>query len=295
MASLGAISSGFLFAAVTAAQPLTLGEVLFRANEYVVAYQKAFASVVAEERYLQRLVEGEEVRRTRDLRSDFLLIKVPDGDEWIGFRDVFEADGKPVRDRQERLEKLFLSPNALDQARRIADESARYNLGSVRRNINVPMLSLLFLHPLHQHRFNFEKIAEETVEGVPTWVLRYSEHVRPTLVRAGRGDVFARGRFWLDPANGRVVRSELILGDLTSTIRSTITVTYRPDEKLGVWVPHHMEEIYDNPRDPADERIESDATYSNFRRFDVRVDEKITVPKDAASRRARVRDRLGAV
>jgi hypothetical protein len=62
----------------------------------------------------------------------------------LPFRDVFERDGKQVRDRQERLAALFLkgsSRSAFEQARAIMDEGARYNIGNVARNINMPTLA----------------------------------------------------------------------------------------------------------------------------------------------------------
>ena len=54
-------------------------------------------------------------------------MRLPTGD-FASFRDVFDVDGRPVRDRDQRLQKLFLSApaaTAIDQAQRIADESAR--------------------------------------------------------------------------------------------------------------------------------------------------------------------------
>ncbi len=43
------------------------------------------------------------------------------------------VDGKPVADRTDRLMRLFASPaaDARDQARRSADEGARYNISEV--------------------------------------------------------------------------------------------------------------------------------------------------------------------
>lgn len=259
-------------------QSLDLDEVLYRANEAVVRYEQQFSNVVAEEHYVQRIIRADgTVARERVTRSDFLLVRPPGSETWLGFRDVLEVDGKPVGDREARLEKLFLDrpEAALDQARRIAAESARYNIGRIQRTINVPILSLLFLHVLNRHRFNFEKTGEAVVDGIPTWVVRYSEHARPTLVRAGGGDVFARGTFWIDPASGQVVKSEVILGDGLTGVRSTITVSFKPDAQLGVWVPVEMAEIYENPRNPRDERIHATARYSNFRRFQVRTEERI--------------------
>ncbi len=49
-------------------------------------------------------------RQKRDLKSDVLIVRGPAGERWMQFRDVFEVDGKPIRDRAERLAKLFLEP-----------------------------------------------------------------------------------------------------------------------------------------------------------------------------------------
>src|SRR5438270_80870 len=82
----------------------TLDEVLFRANESVVRYEKEFSAVVAEERYHQETLAGTRTKETRELMSDVLLVR-GQGEVWSGYRDVFEVDGKPVRDRVERVQK----------------------------------------------------------------------------------------------------------------------------------------------------------------------------------------------
>ena len=59
--------------------------------------------------------------RHRDLRSDFLLVKSPDTEALMPFRDVIEVDGVPVRDREARLAKLFIDRAAepMEQAEQI--------------------------------------------------------------------------------------------------------------------------------------------------------------------------------
>src|SRR5476651_1476683 len=83
--------------------------VLDKAADYVREYQRTFAGVVAEETYRQEVRgrSGTDARgfgtegtgQRRDLKSDVLLVRAPGGDHWIQFRDVFEVDGRPVRDR----------------------------------------------------------------------------------------------------------------------------------------------------------------------------------------------------
>src|SRR4051812_17290574 len=108
---------------VAAASPVTLDVLLTRVFEYVDRFQREFGSMVAEERYDQWVRSnatgaGRGGDLTRTLRSDFLLVDVP-GQGWTPFRDVFEADGRQIRDRQDRLTALFLSgtrDSALEQA-----------------------------------------------------------------------------------------------------------------------------------------------------------------------------------
>ncbi len=265
-----------------AARQVTVEDVLFRASQSLLEFEKVFSNVVAEEIYGQQVVNSSgEVRRTRQLVSDFLLVRPPGADNWFGFRDVFEVDGKLVRDRQKRLRRLFLdSPDdAMEHAIRIAEESSRYNIGGVQRNINLPTMALAVLHPLNQYRFFFEKTGEDVIDGTPAWIVRFAEHSSPTLVGAGRGDIYTRGSVWLDPEDGRLLYSDLMIGDVNSNVRSRITVKYRLEGRLGVWVPSEMHEVYDRPQRRNAPRIEGEASYSNFRTFEVQVDEIIEVPK----------------
>jgi hypothetical protein len=79
---------------------------------------------------------------------------------------VYEVDGRPVRDRTDRLTKLFLAPHpdSQSQARRIAEESARFNLGGqVLRTITTPLLALQFIRAENQNRSRFK-------EATPCWL-----------------------------------------------------------------------------------------------------------------------------
>src|SRR5215218_5224589 len=146
---------------VAAEEPIDV--VIGRAVKYVEGYQRDFAMVVSEERYVQEARyppagRGTDLIERTVLRSDFLLVR-DDVAGWVPFRDVFERDGMPVRDRDERLSKLFLNDtgSALEQARRIVDESARYNVGNLNRNVNLPTLALVFLTAAHRERFRFSQ------------------------------------------------------------------------------------------------------------------------------------------
>ena len=110
-------------AGAAAAQAPAVDPLLDKVSDYVAAYERTFVGVVAEETYRQEVKParaGTDARgfpiesrsQRRDLKSDVLLVRAPAGDRWMQFRDVYEVDGRAVRDRPERLAKLFLQPSA---------------------------------------------------------------------------------------------------------------------------------------------------------------------------------------
>ncbi len=257
------------------------------AAKYLAEYEKTLSSVVAEEDYLQRynrplsIVSREQPSDMgrgmgvdysvleRRLRSDFLLVRGAATAGWIPFRDVFEVDGKPVRDRGDRLRKLFLETpaTALDQARQIMVEGSRYNIGDMLRTINIPTLPLLFVHPAHRDRFAWKAAGTQEVEGVATRRLDFEERARPTLVRSTRDiDVPLAGRLWIDPATGRLIKATVRSGRRQNSME--MSVVYRPSAELGAWVPAEMTEFYDR----AGRTLDATARYSNYRRFQVTTD-----------------------
>lgn len=272
----------------TRAQEPSLGVVLARAGEYVTEYRRQLSGIVAEEHYTQRATTPVQSRRRltdtehehRELRSDFLLVRPAGEERYTEFRDVFEVDGSPVRDRQERLTRLFLDPSA-SAARQIDDirrESARYNIGDVLRTLNTPTLALLILRPAHQPQFTFARATDTSPSlslggeaPADVWVIAYTEVERNTMIRGTGGkDLPSEGRFWIEPVAGRVLLSEFIVND-SRVLRATIDVRYGSDPAIGPLVPVEMRERYDDLRDGA--RVEGTATYSRFRQFQVQVEE----------------------
>jgi hypothetical protein len=280
---------------VTAQQP-TLATVLGRAAAYVDDFQREFSGIVAEERYRQdwkQLPKGYPLvaeQRQRDLVSDVLLVKLG-GSDWMQFRDVFDVDGSPVRDRSERLMKLFVdesteSPESRSaQIAKILRESARHNIGDISRTVNMPVLALTFLSEKNQRRFKFFRAKESAplLRGDSTfrtpagaWVVRFEENEKNTVLRTGQNKPLpSHGRFWLDPVTGRVLLSELIAED--RRIRATIDVDFQSEPLRGLGVPIAMRELYEGRATGS--RIEGAATYGRFRQFQIKTDEKFTVKK----------------
>ena len=250
-----------------------VSEIVDRASAHVARLGDALASVVADERYDQTWhpPDGTEVRRRLD--SELVIVRTPDRPEWVGFRDVVAVDGEPVRERRDRLQQLFLEPGtaAWTRARTIADESARYNLGPVMRNFNVPTAALFFLHPANRDRFRFARGREERPTDARMAVLVFEEEDRPTLVRTPRGvSVPSRGRVWVETSAGHVVRTQLWLTTETGpgdrTVEVNVVVDHDHDPGVDLWVPREMREAY---LTGDGERIEGVARYDNYRRFGV--------------------------
>jgi VWFA-related protein len=278
--------------------PEELRGILARAARYVAEYEKAFSHVFAEERYQQEYTDQAGRRTVRESRADVVFVSLPGAVPWAVFRDVIEVDGNPVGDRAARMKRLFVeSPDtAVEQARKILDESGRYNLGPLRRSVNFPTLALTFLLPECQKRFSFQSKGRHAVKDEDAVEVAYVERTSPTIVHDDSGhDVPSRGRFWIDPETGRVLRSVLEHDanghDWLAWAR--IVVEYRREPKLDILVPDSMTESYgtadsdqpqagaatvytadfDSLRRPVPLHIVTTARYSAYGHFEVETQE----------------------
>ena len=282
-------------------------DVVEHARRYVVEYGEELSLVIGVERYRQWVlnsdtpgmgVENGDRPQTRETVSEFALVRVKN--DWLGYRDVFQVDGKTVPDRRDRLQRLFAqSPaTAVEQGQKIADESARYNAGGMQRNFNIPTMALFFLDPTNANRFKFELAGTDVIDGVRVTRVRYREVLQPTIIRTATGkDLPVSGTFWIESATGRVFKTAL---EVTSEARlnventkplsrlnlgagrtdgrvdtfSRVTTSYRVDERLRLLVPTEMVEEYQgvslNRGTGAERltRINCRATYSDFKRFE---------------------------
>ena len=190
-----------------------LDDVVQKMSAYVASYGAEASVIVGVEKYTQRVTVEERPVRPRMLVSEFAIVKAAGRVGWSGFRDVVEVDGKPVSDRRDRLISLLTGPAGGEaELRRIADESARYNVGPVIRNFNVPTTALFFFHPELVGRFAFRRTGSKKIDGVETLALEFREARRPTLVMKPDGsDVPCEGTVWVNPADGTIVRTRLRL------------------------------------------------------------------------------------
>lgn len=249
-------------------QDVPLETLLDRLATYVERYERDLSAVVSEEHYVQEVTGQSSLwPSTRVLKSEFLLTRGAD-QGWVAFRDVFEVDGKPLQDRSDRLIQLFVKPtgDAIDQVNRIVEESAKHNLGWVRRTVNVPTMVLLFAKRDQQARSQFRRGGRTNVGDVPAREVRFTERALPRVIRT-LDNAAAQGTFWIDEETGRVLRSELRIS--TGSTAAVIGVSYAYQKPIDMWLPVLMSERYSTPRQPI---ITGRATYQNFRKFNVTVD-----------------------
>jgi len=263
-----------------------LSTLLARAGEYAVRYEASLPAIVAEETYEQRYFTPHEPRptQTRVLRSDVLIVRLPLDVRWLMYRAVFSVDGREIPDQKGRLEQIFReSPaNALEKAQELLKESARFNIGPVERNFNVPTLALVFLLPDNQARVRFALSGTERGDGRTWAVLRAAETGRPTLLRSNGIDTPLDLTYWIDAESGAVGRAELRFTTRSGGSRVHLVAKFAWNARSQVRLPSEMTERYDLRTSAesleAGYYVEGSAKYGNVRRFEVKTEDEYRVP-----------------
>ena len=263
----GAFAAGMAVVTLSAQSgPPRVADILRKAGEYVKGYERTLA-LVADESYTQQIFTN---RQT--LQSDILFMK-DDQFGWVEFRDIAAVNGRPVRDRQERLLQLFTRPKAdrLEQAQRIVAEGARFNLNPVdvrlNRTFNLPLTALRLLRAKDQYRSHFNIPPSNRSAGIV--VLEFSEEHRPRLITTP-DQAPATGRFDIEAATGRVLWSTLTLRSRVAN--ATIEVTFGANPQIGMNLPETMTERYVGSFNGV---VTGNATYSHYRQFKVETSENI--------------------
>jgi hypothetical protein len=243
-------------------------ELLKRAAAYVDQQVELLPQLVAQERSSQTVRSGAgspTPSRVITTRADFGWVQLDGVNEAIGVRDVREADGKPVGG-EGRLEELLRQPPSgrIAAAQAILAESARYNIGPISRNLNLPTTALFFLQTDRQTRFSWKVDATDAGQAI----LAFKERERPTVIRGLNNEpVFSRGRIWIDQATGTVERTELRAEVPDPESRSTwayfLAVEFATDPGLKLMLPRRMQERYEARATV----VTGQAEYVNYRRF----------------------------
>ena len=269
-----ALAVASLSSLATPADALSLKDVMRRVSAYVDGYGEKASIIVTTERYTQESHGGaQEPREQREIVSDVAIVKIAALRTWQGFRDVIEVNGARVTDRDDRLASVLMaSEGRLDEARRLSDESARYNIGSIQRNFNVPTSTLFFFGSADRERFKF---SAKTVEPDGTWRIAFRETERPTFIRTPEGrSIYSEGTIWVSPSDGVIVRTQLKVeiparnADRHRSGAGLVDVTFHHVDGFDMWLPAAMTETFESRGNGGWQRVEGRATYDNYRRFE---------------------------
>jgi hypothetical protein len=249
-------------------------DVMRRVEQYVASYGERASIVVGTERYTQATARSTGDRgETRTLTSDFAIVKADAIRGWLGFRDVLAVDGTPIADREDRLARVLMaSEGRYDEAQRLSNESARYNIGSIERNFNVPTTMLFFFVPDNHDRFRFSARGGSWPSAADgAYEIRFNERSRPSLIRTPEGrSILTSGTIEVAPDSGVVLRTVLVIDDKDGTTHGLgrIDVRYARVASLDMWLPESMEESFEMaPRKGVWSRVTGNAEYSNYRQF----------------------------
>ena len=178
------------------------------------------------------------------LSSDVVLLNL--AGRVIALRDPFAIDSQPVRAREPRITTLLAKPTlaAWEQAQAFVRESMLHFPLDLIVKLNEPTLALHAISSANQSRLAYKVDGRKKLDAVDTVGLRFDErkNEQASYIFPTQGNALASGRLWVDPATGRVHRTELSLQSSTETAR--ISVSYTRDPSLDLWLPTEMYDDY---------------------------------------------------
>lgn len=246
------------------------------ASRWTVRFERGLSGLLFRERYRQQVDRPTvtTLQRAVYLEANVFLLRPGEADTFVLFRDVYSRDGQPLGDHTARLEALLAdgSGDAITQARALTDASARFNVGPVSRNVNIPTMALAYLEPERIAGVRFTRAGDERINGVDTVIVDFEETARPTYVRGSDdAEVPARGRYWVDPKSGAVVRAKVEFAGSDMTGSMVVDMVLHPE--LSVWVPKSMNETWRT----RGRRATGMAEYDRFQRLAVSTEEIVKI------------------
>lgn len=264
---------------IIAGQPLQ--DALARTAAYVARLQDGLTAVVSDEHYQQVLRSRGSVLETRLIDAEVLYLWLATDRSWITVRNVVAINGRRLSNASSLDDSLSKGiPVSMAKLFDMRSYAAELNSGSVDRDFNDPLLPLQCFVGQNASRFLFHIGGMERVNGLLTTKLQFQEKRHPTLVQEHGIDRPSNGTVWIVD-DGTIIRTRFdTAGAEQSSFRGEVgiqqlvtstEVEYGSESNLRVMVPHHMHETYTIlPRGMPSvnaERIDTEATYSNFREY----------------------------
>jgi hypothetical protein len=250
------------------------------ASDYVRSAYPKLANIVATEEYVQeRRIEA---KAKRVLRSEFLVVQHPiDKQNWLAYRDVLEVDGKKLENHQERLQQLFVRPTIENWmlVGEIASASQQYHLEGANISVTNPFVVVALVDRFYRPRVQFKLGKEDKDVGRNVWTLTFQEPEAKEVVTVNGAQtlrnvepllqkVLARGTVWIEDGTGRILKTQLRMGDGLGA--PTSATTFRYDDKLGVAVPVEMKTTWTNGTGSRS-AVSGTAKYTSFRQFGIQT------------------------
>jgi hypothetical protein len=257
---------------VVQAQAPNAQALLDAASNYVTAALPTLATLVATEEYVQeRRVEPKTKRR--------LVSHPTEPQNWLLFRDVLEMDGGALPGHHDRLTRLFLNPTVENWMRvgEIAEASREFHLPGYNLDVTNPLVVVALVHPYYRPRMQFKLGKRDNDVGRNVWTLQFQEPEAKEVVEVNGGPVLrplppllsrdlAGGTVWIESGTGRVLKTQLRVGDGLGA--PTSVTTFRYDDTFKVAVPVEMKTTW---TDGSGSRstVTGTAKYTTWRRFSV--------------------------
>lgn len=255
-------------------------DLLDAASDYARSAYPKLANIVATEEYVQeRRIEA---KAKRVLRSEFLLVQHPtETQNWLAFRDVLEVDGKKLENHQERLQRLFVMPT-IENWRLVGDiasASQRYHLDGANVSVTNPFVVVALIDRYYRPRLQFKLGKQDKDVGPNVWTLTFQEPEAKEMVTINGAQTLrsvepllqkdlARGTVWIEVGTGRILRTQLRMGDGLGA--PTSATTFRYDEKLAVAVPVEMKTTWTDGTGSRS-AVSGTAKYTSFRQFGIQT------------------------
>jgi len=268
----------FLLGRLAAAQPdPDLSTVLTKLGAYSTAYHRGFRQFVATEERTQKQWGHNLKLKQRTTVSDYYVISLPSAPgSMVEFRETLTVDGRPVKGGRGKVLEL-LNRKASDraaEAERITRENKRYDLGLFQKFEEFTNMGLLYVDPRVQPFVQYQLFRPE---GGNVLALRFREPGPRTVAREDDRPAPATGVVYFTYPEVRILKVDWKIHedspDGPPYVRCIVEYELGPEGRmLPSRCRHFIPGIIEGP---APGGFESEARYTNYRRFS--SDVKLTV------------------
>ena len=244
----GALRRAALTAAITlsaaaalhsapAGQAPSAGDLVTAATTYLKTYAQKVSGVTLEEELM--LTENAMATRSTPQRISSTVTLLNVGGEMMAMRDLYAVDKKPLREKESRITRVLAEPTPTTwmAAQQYSREHAIYLRANVVLWFSDPLLVTRCLTAHARTRPTFKVDGSKRMNGVQVYALRFQETDKEpaSSILQMPSTPLVSGRFWMEPATGRIHQTEFWSESKVHTVR--VQVSYAPHEALGLLLP----------------------------------------------------------